>query len=446
MSELHIRFRNQEATSPLIIPVNLLINTPMDVLFSQIRENSMKIHKWIKMIPPHDGVAIICGSGPSLIDDLEEIKEKDGTIFALNAAAKFLNENGIIPDYQVMIDAKEESVDLIGDAREHLFGATVNPKAFDVKPEATLFQIQIENDELQEFLDQIAPNDYSMVTNAVSVGVVSAVLAWVMGFRELHFYGYDSCHKGNESHVVRQEMNDIVATMDVEFSGKKYIASMPMKLQAERFMQVSNLLKREGCKIFMHGSGLLPDMYNMAYEELSEKDKYTRMWSMYSYRHYSPAENIVNQIKERLMPLGKVLDFGCGTGRAAAILSKEGYDVTLIDFAPNCLDQEAAELPFVELDLSEPIPLRGDCGYCVDVMEHIPTESVETVIKNVMKAAPRVFFQISTINDTCGVTIGKELHLTVQPHFWWKSLFEKLGYHVEWDDEQNTTASFVVTA
>lgn len=448
MSELHIRRWNDVATMPLIIPVSVLVNTPTEVLFDHIRTNSKNIRRWIKQEVQHDGVALLCGSGPSIKDNIQEIRYRQAggaKVFALNAAASYLASQGIIPDVQVMIDAKAESVSLIGPAKEHLFGSTVDPKCFEVKPYARLFQLQVDDDDLQTDIDQLAPHEYSMMSTAVSVGLVTSILTFVLGYREMHFYGYDSSHQNNNSHVVRQEMNDEVACMNVQFSGKDYIASLPMKLQAERFMQIAHLLEGQGCKLHMHGEGLLPDMYRMPNEKLSEKDKYFRIWSMLSYRQDSPAERIVDDIIDKLKPQGRILDFGCGTGRAAHELKRRGHDVLMIDFAPNCLDDgPARDVPFVEMDLSEPIPLREACGYCIDVMEHIPTDDVAKVLGNIMSAADKVFFQISTVDDRCGVTIGQRLHLTVQPHEWWRGLFVSLGYGIEFEEKQDIASVFML--
>ena len=99
MSDLHVRYMNEGATKPLIVPVQVLVNTPPNVLFEHIRENSKNCKKWIKQEGAHNGVAVLCGSGPSIHDDLDEIRERafnGATIFALNAAAKFLADNGIM--------------------------------------------------------------------------------------------------------------------------------------------------------------------------------------------------------------------------------------------------------------------------------------------------------------------------------------------------------------
>lgn len=441
---LHLRHQNKEASAPLIIPVNVLVNTPASKLLENIRFNSSNNNKWIKREEPHNRVAILCGSGYSLKNDIGKVHSMDGDVFALNAACGFLNENGIIPDYQVMIDAKPNTASLIAGAKEHLFGATVDPLCFE-KTDATLFQLQIDDDETQEYLDKIAPHDYTMMCTAVSVGLVAASLVYTMGYRKLHFFGYDSSHKGEESHVVKQEMNSDVPCMEVEFAGKSYLSSLPMKLQAERFLNIAHLLEQEGCELIVHGDGLLPAMYNAKGEDLTEQEKYQRMWSMQTYRDYSPAQQVVGDIIKTLQPDDTILDFGCGTGRAAREITDLGHNVILIDFTSNCRDECASDLPFVQLDLLESMPLRAKYGYCIDVMEHIEKRNVEKAINNIMKSATKVFFQISTVDDKCGPMIGHVLHHTVKPMSWWSSKMKELGYVVLFEKSNATDCQLLVT-
>ena len=100
---------------------------------------------------------------------------------------------------------------------------------------------------------------------------------------------------------------------------------------------------------------------------------------------------------------------------------------------------------FVQWDLTNPIPMEADYGICTDVMEHIPTEDVFRVITNIMESAHKVFFQISTIDDSMGELIEQPLHLTVKPHSWWENLFCARGYKVDWEAELDNSALFYVS-
>lgn len=138
-----------------------------------------------------------------------------------------------------------------------------------------------------------------------------------------------------------------------------------------------------------------------------------------------------------------VIDFGCGTGRASLELSKRGLPVFLIDFADNCRDEEAINLPFLEWDLTHPMPPSAEYGICCDVMEHIPEEDVRKVISNIMQSATKVFFSISTIHDICGSMIHDDLHVTVKPHEWWREMLQNEGT-IEWEQQRREVSLFVV--
>jgi hypothetical protein len=240
-------------------------------------------------------------------------------------------------------------------------------------------------------------------------------------------------------------MNQFMPTTDVKWGDETYTVSVGMKAQAEKFQITAQALKQEGCEVSVYGEGLLQAMYHTKATNLSEQEKYQLMWAYDSYRECSPGELQAGFFLNTFKPEGMILDFGCGTGRAGVIFSKTN-PVLLIDFADNCRDEEAQVLPFLKWDLMQPIPANTEYGYCTDVMEHIPTDDVGTVIDNIMNASEKVFFQISTVDDTFSnaLDIDAHLHLTVKAHDWWKRLFASLGYEVEWEMEQENASLFYV--
>lgn len=444
MDQVELRYYNPGATMPLVVPVHVVCNVPDELLFSNIHTNSRNGRPWLKLAVGHSKPALICGSGPSLADTLNDIRSKwlaGATVFAMNGAARFLAENGVMPDYQVILDARKRTKEVVGPARAHLFASQVDPILFDMVPTAEIWHMFFEGMEAQlpEYND-----DYCMIGGKASVGNASLGLAYAMGYRHLEVYGLDSSHRGAAGHAFFQAINVNDPVTRVEFNGREYIASLTMKLQADTFHLAAEALMREGCSIEVHGSGLLQDMWRERQQPISEREKYERMWRYPEYRIAAPGEATVEEFLARCQPRGRVLDFGTGTGRAALRISQE-CEVLCLDIADNCRDPAAMGLAFLRCDLSDHIPVFGNFGYCTDVMEHIPPKNVDSVLRNIAQVVSgETFFQISLIDDVMGGLIGHPLHLSVHPFEWWLSKFVDLGFSIRWSENRGSEAVFIV--
>ena len=169
-----------------------------------------------------------------------------------------------------------------------------------------------------------------------------------------------------------------------------------------------------------------------------EQQKYMKCWNVDDYRKVSPGEQCVDMFLEAVKEIlpetedkPTLIDFGCGTGRAAKRLD-ETFDVTPMDFASNCMDKEVAEHfgdRFVEHDITEKTKLRADWGYCTDVLEHLPPEQIDSALETMFEACENVFFQIATIPDHFGAhpDIKEQLHLTVWDYHKWLKKFSEHG-------------------
>jgi hypothetical protein len=223
-----------------------------------------------------------------------------------------------------------------------------------------------------------------------------------------------------------------------------------MAYQAELFPECANNLLELGCVITMDGDGLLPTAFRHLWAApMPEQDKYQAMWDFDQYRTVAPGEAVADTFVE-ISGIRKdniVIDFGCGTGRGAKRIHElTGCELILTDFAGNCLDDDLGNwYTFYRHDLTEPLALQSNYGFCTDVLEHIPPEQVDLVITNIMRASERVFFQISLVDDHCGALIGQALHLSVHAMDWWANKFAGLGYAIEWSQDRQDCALFYVT-
>lgn len=203
--------------------------------------------------------AVLVGGGPSLQDDIEQIRllQVNGFhIFALNGSAKFLNEHSIVPDYQVIIDPRPENVSLLGEAFGYLIASQCDPALFDkVKDKNTA-------------LFHLAGSAYDMVDDTViggnvTVGLTTMCLAFTMGYRSLHLYGYDSSFEDNQHAYPQDRTDQEQVLLDVKAKDKfgedqHFKTNYPMAKQADLFPGMVQMLTAESCKIFVHGKGLLP--------------------------------------------------------------------------------------------------------------------------------------------------------------------------------------------
>lgn len=172
-----------------------------------------------------------------------------------------------------------------------------------------------------------------------------------------------------------------------------------------------------------------------------EKAKYEKMWQHDDYRVISPGLLALDKLdlarKFREMGVRSILDAGCGSGKfMRRILEEYSHDFTIrgFDIADNCLDpwfkgREKELLTTGCLWADGALPAPNDAVVCTDVMEHIPTERVPAVLRNLRAAATRcVFLGIALFSDGFGPRVlGSPLHLTVQPVDWWRQSVADAG-------------------
>ena len=430
--------------------IEILCNTDDSRLFSNIATNSASSKKWIKEVPEHDGHAVIVGGGPSLVEFLPTIKHRHllgQKIFALNGAAQFLNAHGIVPDYQVILDARLENISLIAKAKEYLFSSQCHPALFEHFDGSS--DVSVWHPALEGIESHLPSHDgeYALIGGGLTVGLSTMCLAYTMGYRKLHLFGYDSSHRQTLGHAYKQPMNDSDVLCKVTLDGQTFTSSLAMARQAELFPAVCNNLLDRNCIITLDADGLIMAVYrNMRANPApkTEADKYKAMWNFPQYRTVSPGEMAATEAVKvaKIDQSTTVIDFGCGTGRGGQqIHNLTGANVVLVDFADNAVNG-SVKLPFFVADLTRPMMLKGDVGYCTDVMEHIPTHQVDDVIKNIMDCVHSAYFQISLVPDVMGELIGAPLHLSVYPHNWWVKKFS--AYEIVWTDSNDENAAFYV--
>ena len=126
----------------------------------------------------------------------------------------------------------------------------------------------------------------------------------------------------------------------------------------------------------------------------------------------------VPPIVELLHPKS-VLDVGCGQGEWTFGFMAAGVeDVIGVDIYPPDL------MWFMRRDLTEPLHLKRwfDLVLCLEVGEHLPADTADTLVDSLVRHGDRVVFSAAVPGQE-----GKG-HINCQPHDYWHAKFEERGY------------------
>lgn len=260
-----VRYRNPNTNQDLVLPVRLVGPVSYEKYKENFLSNIQHDLPWLDESPVHDAPAIICGAAPSLIknlDKIRELKERGGKVFGCNSACKTLADNGIEVDYQPVLDAHECMANYMHlDAKCHILASYVDTKLFDMSKNVIVFHPSI--DWIEEHLKD-DPRKFMYIGGGISVTISALCIAYTMGYREIHVFGMDSCFDGdafyaNGKGIAKDETNQLEVTID--FNGKSYRTTYDMKQQVIVFIEVAKLLLESGCKLGVYGQGLLQDVW-----------------------------------------------------------------------------------------------------------------------------------------------------------------------------------------
>lgn len=180
----------------------------------------------------------------------------------------------------------------------------------------------------------------------------------------------------------------------------------------------------------------------------SEREKYQSVWEFPAYAAHSPGVAAIDRflsLTEAKAP-ASVLDLGCGAGAASVELSRRGFDVSLVDMVDVRSEDAKALRWFTEQPLwTEPRYHSADFGFCVDVLEHIPTEFVLLAIEHMRRSVGKLYLEVCMVPDQFGVLVGEPLHQTVKPFTWWRDRLLELDPRMRIGVDLLDRAAFVLS-
>jgi hypothetical protein len=167
-----------------------------------IAENSAKVKE--RFEPKEDKLddepVAIVAYGPSLQDTWKEIHRYD-TIITCSGAYKFLLKRGIVPGYHVESDPRIHKVDMLGTPSidtTFIIASICHPRYFDKLAgfEVLLWHIFFDEPEIYSLI----PKGDWILTGGNTVGPRAIKIARLMGYTNLHMYGFDGSGKHAGEH------------------------------------------------------------------------------------------------------------------------------------------------------------------------------------------------------------------------------------------------------
>lgn len=283
-------------------------NTAQEKLLENVRKACRRNVPWFEPADEHDKHVAILGGGPSLVDKIEEIQWRQSIgqdVWVLNNAHVALAGTGIKFDRQVLLDAQPAMAKMITDANGYFVASQCDPGVFGALYGrcVTLFHV---NSPGMEFLGQEKERLAYLVGGGTTVGMNALALAFLLGYRKIHLYGFDSCYRDGAHHAYAQPLNDAEHATEAVYGDKTYLCAPWMVGQAREFLELVPSYMDDGAIITVHGSGLIPDIG----------------LELLGYR--SPAQQRADQVLARVPQDAAGVEVGVFAGQMSAALLRGG--------------------------------------------------------------------------------------------------------------------------
>lgn len=158
--------------------------------------------------------ALVLGAGPSLSDNITKIKANRGSfvIFAVNKVVKYLEQNGIYPDFVVCLDAGNmgTTLDVNPDylSRINCIADIRTDTSVFAKPFKKIFVNFSDTDFISKKISE-TNNSMKFYESGGTSSILAMVAAVKLGFSKVVIAGIDLAFKDNTIYADGQEMNRI---------------------------------------------------------------------------------------------------------------------------------------------------------------------------------------------------------------------------------------------
>lgn len=176
-----------------------------------------------------------------------------------------------------------------------------------------------------------------------------------------------------------------------------------------------------------------------------EDKKYSWLYANKNYANYKDSIGLPSKlVKEYSIDKNSIcIDLGCGRGTLSRYFTNyTGVDVSEYIIKENIKNNKGKYI-HSSLDKLEQISDSYDVAICSDVLEHIPPDNINVVIKSISELKCKCFyFSISTRPSKILSKGGENLHLTVLDKEEWNAIMSKCFTILETSSPIHTVINF----
>lgn len=207
-----------------------------------------------------NGKVAIVGSGPSVTDSVDILREWDGEIWGINRSLEWMRHRGIKPTAFLGIDPEWFLTECLPDPTDDItyyIATQVHPGVFDHLTGKKIMTWCLADSEVRH------PDGYLPIFGGTTCLSRAPNLAWSLGYRDVHIFGGDSSFT-HKTHVHGGELPANVVISEV--NGVPYKTTKTMMSQACEFVEqiVEWARGEEPLSVSVYGEGLMQALIGQA--------------------------------------------------------------------------------------------------------------------------------------------------------------------------------------
>ena len=210
----------------------------------------------------HDGTFVLCASGPSIANHVDEIKqdqENGKTLCAVKGAYDFLRGHGITPDLYLSVEPRYKPVLDPSEETAFLLASRCHKQMFE---DLKSFRVYLWHSwSIEDGTEHLMGKP--LIGGGTTSGLRAVNVGYLLGFRKFKWYGMDSSlGEQGEKRVGQDPLSDFVKQYEVivgEENPTVYRTNAAMAAQANEAQVIYNVMPDISVSVI--GEGLIPAIW-----------------------------------------------------------------------------------------------------------------------------------------------------------------------------------------